>query len=64
VEKYKARLVSKGFSQVEVIDFGEIISPVSKLTSIRFILYVVAAFDFEVEQMDAKTSFIHGDLEE
>jgi hypothetical protein len=49
VEKYKARLVAKGYSQVEGIDFGEIFSPVAKLTSIRFLLCVVAAFDFEVE---------------
>jgi hypothetical protein len=49
VEKYKAQLVEKGYSQVEGIDFGEIFSPVSKLTSIRFMLSVVAAFYFEVE---------------
>jgi hypothetical protein len=41
VEKYKARLVEKGYSQVEGIDFGEIFSPVAKLTSIRFILSIV-----------------------
>jgi hypothetical protein len=64
VEKYKARLVTKGYSQVEGIDFGEIFSPVAKLTPIIFMLSVVAAFDFEVEQMDVKTTFLHGDLEE
>jgi hypothetical protein len=64
VEKYKARLVAKGYSQVEGIDFGEIFSPVAKLTSIRFLLSVAAAFDFEIEQMDVKTTFLHGDLEE
>jgi hypothetical protein len=64
VEKYKAWLVAKGYSQVEEIDFGEIFSPVAKLTSIRFILSIVVAFDLEVEQMDVKTTFLHGDLEE
>jgi hypothetical protein len=64
VEKYKAQLVEKGYSQVEGIDFGEIFSPVSKLTSIRFLLSIVVAFDFEVEKMDVKTTFLHGDLEE
>jgi hypothetical protein len=64
VEKYKAWLVAKGYSQVEGIDFGEIFSLVAKLTSIRFILSVVVSFDFEVEQMDVKTTFLHGDLEE
>jgi hypothetical protein len=49
VEKYKARLVAKGYSQVEGIDFREIFSPVAKLTSIRLLLYVAAAFDFEIE---------------
>jgi hypothetical protein len=49
VEKYKAWLVAKGYSQVEGIDFGEIFSLVSKLTSIRFLLSIVASFDIEVE---------------
>eukprot|EP00253_Pinus_taeda_P013719 PITA_13719 len=64
VEKYKARLVAKGYSQVPGIDFGDIFSPVAKVTSIRLPLSVAAAFDFEVEQMDVKTAFLHGDLEE
>eukprot|EP00253_Pinus_taeda_P027758 PITA_27758 len=64
VEKYKARLVAKGYSQVLGIDFGDIFSPVVKVTSIRLLLSVAATFDFEVEQMDVKTSFLHGDLEE
>jgi hypothetical protein len=64
VEKYKSGLVAKGYSQVEGIDFGEIFSPVAKLTSIRFILSITATFDIEVEQMDVKTTFLHGDLEE
>eukprot|EP00253_Pinus_taeda_P026688 PITA_26688 len=64
VEKYKARLVAKGYSQVPGIDFGYIFSPVAKVTYIRLLLFIVAAFDFEVEQMDVKTSFLHEDLEE
>ena len=46
------------------IDFGDIFSPVSKVTSIRLILSVATTFDFEVEKMDVKTKFLHGDLEE
>ena len=64
VEKYKARLVAKGYSQVPGIYFGDIFSLVAKVTSIRLLLSVVDAFDFEVEQMDVKTKFHHGDLEE
>ena len=63
VEKYKARLVAKGYSQVPGIDFGDIFSPVAKVTSLRLLLSVVAAFDFEVEQMDVKTKFLHRDRE-
>eukprot|EP00253_Pinus_taeda_P016873 PITA_16873 len=64
VDKYKARLVEKGYSQVSGIDFGDIFSLVAKVASIRVILFVVVAFDFQVEQMDVKTSFLHRDLEE
>jgi hypothetical protein len=64
VEKYKAQLVAKGYSQVEGIDFDEIVSHVAKLTSIRFLLIVVVSFDFEVEEMNVKTTFLHGDMEE
>eukprot|EP00253_Pinus_taeda_P028589 PITA_28589 len=64
VEKCKARLVAKGYSQVPGIVFGDIFSPVAKVASIRLFLSIVAAFDFEVEQMDLKTSFLHGELEE
>jgi hypothetical protein len=64
VDKYKAQLVTKGYSQVEGIDFCEIFSHVSKLTSIRFMLSVDVVFDFEVEQLDVKTTFLHGNMEE
>ena len=60
----KARLVAKGYSRVERIDFGEIFSPVAKLTSNRFLLSLTTAFDLEVEQMDVKIVFLDGDLDE
>eukprot|EP00253_Pinus_taeda_P018644 PITA_18644 len=62
--EYKSRLVAKGYSQVPGINFGDIFSPVAKVTYIRLLLSIAIAFDFEVEQMDVKTSFLHGDLEE
>ena len=55
VEKYKARLVAKGYSQVSRIGFGDIFSPVAKVTSIRLFLSIAATFDFEVEQIDRKS---------
>jgi hypothetical protein len=45
---------------VEGIDFGEILSLVLKLTSIKFLLYLVAKFDVEVVQMAVKTMFLMG----
>ena len=46
------------------IDFGDIFSPVGKVTSIRLLLFVAYAHDSEVEQMDVKTTSLLGDLEE
>ena len=46
------------------IDFGHIFPPVAKVTSIRLLLSITAPFDFEVQQMDVKKTFLHGDLEE
>jgi hypothetical protein len=61
---YKARLVVKGFAQKKGIDFDETFSPVIKMTSIRTILSLVALEYLHLEQLDVKTTFLHGDLEE
>jgi len=63
-KRYKARLVVKGFAQKKGIDFDEIFSPVVKMTSIRTILSLMAVEDLHLEQLDVKTTFLHGDLEE
>ena len=62
--RYKARLVVKGFAQNEGIDFTEILSPIIKMSSIRIILGLVVSLDLECEQLDVKTTFLHGELEE
>jgi len=62
--RFKARLVMKGFGQRKGVNFDEIFCLVVKMTSIRVILGLAASLNLEVEQMDVKTTFLHGDLEE
>ena len=64
VEKFKARLVAKGFTQRERVDYEATFSPVSSKDSFRVIMALVAHFDMELHQMDVKTAFLNGDLNE
>jgi hypothetical protein len=64
VERHKARLVAKVFSQVEGIDYHETFSHVAKMNSIYLVLSLVASHKWEVNQMDVKSAFLHGDLQE
>ena len=63
-KRHKVRLVVKGFQQKEGIDYIDIFSPVVKLTTIQSVLSIVAAEGLHLEQLDVKTAFLHGDLEE
>ena len=62
--RYKARLVVKGFGQKKGIDFGEIFSPIIKMSSIRIVLDLATSLDLKVEHLNVKTAFLHDDLEE
>ena len=61
--KYKVHLVVKGFGQKQGIDFDEIFSPVVKMFSIRVILGLAVSMNIELEELDVKTAFLHGDLD-
>jgi hypothetical protein len=64
MKKYKARLVAKGYTQIEGVDYNETFSLVSCKDSFRIIMALVAHFDLELHQMDVKTAFLNGDLDE
>ncbi|GJZ49983.1 retrovirus-related pol polyprotein from transposon TNT 1-94, partial [Tanacetum coccineum] len=64
MKRYKARLVVKVFQQKYRVDYNEIFSPVVKMTIIRLVLSIVAAENLHLEQLDVKTTFLHGDLDE
>ena len=64
VETYKARLVAKGYRQRQGVDYEETFSPVAMLKSIRILLAIAAYHDYEVWQMDVKTAFLNGYIEE
>ncbi|GJU77077.1 retrotransposon protein, putative, ty1-copia subclass [Tanacetum coccineum] len=64
VHTYKARLVAKGYTQLYGVDYEEMFSPVVDIRAIRILIAIVAFYDYEIWQMDVKTAFLNGYLDD
>jgi histone deacetylase 1/2 len=64
IERYKARLVARGFTQIPGIDFDETFSPVTRLTTIRMLIAIRAKKGYSLRQCDTKTAFLNASLQE
>ncbi|RDX98154.1 hypothetical protein CR513_18963, partial [Mucuna pruriens] len=64
LERYKARLVAKEYTQTYGIDYEETLAPIAKMNTIRVIISLAAHFGWNLQQFDVKNVFLHGELEE
>ncbi|GJT08969.1 retrotransposon protein, putative, ty1-copia subclass [Tanacetum coccineum] len=60
IHTYKARLVAKGFTQTYGVNYEETFSPVADIKAIRILIAIAAYYDYEIWQMDVKTAFLNG----
>ena len=64
IEKFKARLVAKGFTQKQGIDYFDTYAPVARIATIRLLISLTSIYNLVIHQMDVKTAFLNGELEE
>ncbi|GJX91812.1 retrotransposon protein, putative, ty1-copia subclass, partial [Tanacetum coccineum] len=62
IHTYKARLVAKGFTQTYRVDYEETFSPVVEIKAIMILITIAAYYDYEIWQMDVKTTLLNGRL--
>lgn len=64
VSKYKARLMVKGYSQRQGIDFTEVYAPVTRMDTVRMVIALAAHRGWKLHQLDVKSAFLHGEVKE
>ena len=64
INKFKSRLVAKGYVQEHGIDSDEVFAPVARIETVRLLIGLAAASRWEIHHLDVKTTFLHGELVE
>ncbi|CAL2258819.1 unnamed protein product [Prunus armeniaca] len=64
IDRYKARVVAKGYTQTYGVDYQDTFAPMAKMNTMRIILSLAVNLDWPLMKFNVKSAFLHGDLEE